>query len=118
MIKKALVAASLRPFILSILSEGASYGYEIIQRVHALTGGEIQYTTSTLYPVLHSLEHRDLLESFWQEAENAPRRKYYRLTPKGGRALESERRQWLRVHTALSELWNAGTAPAPGLSGA
>ena len=35
MIPKALVAASLKPFILSILAEGESYGYEIIQHVQA-----------------------------------------------------------------------------------
>ena len=112
MIPKALVAASLKPFILSMLTEGESYGYEIIQHVHALTDGQIRWTTSTLYPVLHSLENKRLLESTWREAEAAPRRKYYRLTPKGHAVLEVEKRQWLDVHTALMKLWN----PQPGLA--
>lgn len=112
MISKALVAASIKPFILSILADGESYGYEIIQRVHGITGGEVQWTTGTLYPVLHSLENDGLLESFWQEADNAPRRKYYRLTKRGYRALEVEKRQWFKVHEALTALWG----PAPRLS--
>ncbi len=112
MIPKALVAASLKPFILSILAEGESYGYEIIQHVHALTDGQIRWTTSSLYPVLHSLENKGLLESSWRAAEAAPRRKYYQLTPKGRAVLEVEKRQWLDVHTALMKLWS----PPPGLA--
>ncbi len=112
MISKALVAASLKPFVLSILAEGESYGYEIIQRVQHLTRGEIQWTTGTLYPLLHSLENAGLLEAVWREAESGPNRKYYRLTPKGRRALEVEKGQWLSVHAALLQLWE----PSPGLS--
>jgi len=105
MIPKALVAASLKPFILSVLAGGESYGYAIIQRIQQLTDGKIHWTTSTLYPVLHSLENKGMLVSFWREADNAPRRKYYRLTDKGYKALETERRQWLDVHSALMKLW-------------
>lgn len=112
MIPKPLVAASLRPLILSLLAHGESYGYAIIQRVHDLTDGEVQWTTSTLYPVLHSLENDGLLESTWRDADAGPRRKYYRLTPAGERALAREKRDWLRVHEALTHLWG----PAPGLS--
>lgn len=113
MISKALVAASLKPFILSILAEGASYGYEIIQRVHDLTGGEVQWTTGTLYPLLHSLEGKGLLESFRQPVSAGPPRKYYRLTPKGEQALTQEKQQWLRVHTALQQLWGPNPSLAP-----
>jgi len=115
MVPRALVAASLKPFVLSLLAEGDSYGYEIIQRVRALTADEVLYTTSTLYPVLHDLESGGLLESYWREAENAPRRKYYRLTPRGQQALQAERQHWLRVHGALAELW--GALGGPGLAG-
>lgn len=112
MISKALVAASLKPFILSILADGESYGYEIIQRVHDLTGGQVQWTTGTLYPLLHSLENKNLLESFWREADAGPRRKYYRLTAKGYKALATEKQQWLSIHEALLKLWG----PSPALS--
>lgn len=112
MIPKPLVAASIKPFILSILSEGESYGYAIIQRVKALTDGQIRWTTSTLYPVLHSLENKGLLKSEWQSSAGGPRRKYYQLTPKGIKALAQEKKQWLEVHQALLQLWG----PAPSLA--
>jgi DNA-binding PadR family transcriptional regulator len=55
-IAKDLVAASAVPLILSLLEEGESYGYAIIQRVRALSGGDIEWTDGMLYPVLHRLE--------------------------------------------------------------
>ncbi len=113
MVSRALVAASLKPFILSILAEGESYGYEIIQRVHDLTDGHLQWTTGTLYPLLHSLENQGKLEAVWRDAESGPRRKYYRLTPKGEKALAAEKLQWLRVHEALLDLWGPTPSPTP-----
>ncbi|MEM6645304.1 MAG: PadR family transcriptional regulator [Bacteroidota bacterium] len=112
MIPKALVSASIKPFILSIVSEGETYGYEIIQRVKYLTDGQMTWTTSTLYPVLHSLQNDGLLESSWRDVGSGPRRKYYRLTAKGEQALQREQSQWLHIHRALMKLWHPGLAPS------
>jgi DNA-binding PadR family transcriptional regulator len=49
-ISKDLVAASATPLILSILSEGESYGYAIIKRVGELSGGKMKWTDGMLYP--------------------------------------------------------------------
>jgi len=110
MIAKVLVAASLKPLMLSILAEGEAYGYQIIQRIQNLSKGKIRWTTGTLYPMLHRLENKGLVESTWREVANAPKRKYYCLTAKGRQALEAEKRQWLDVHAILMQLW------APSLS--
>ena len=112
MVPKALLSASIKPMILSILAEGEDYGYNIIQRIRTLSGGTIEWTTGTLYPLLHSLENEGLLASSWQRVENAPRRKYYRLTPKGRAALEYEKQQWIDVTKILLRLWG----PQPELS--
>lgn len=106
MTPKALVAASIKPFVLTILSGGDNYGYAIIQRVKLLTGDHISLTTSTLYPVLHNLENKGLLKSYWQSSEGGPRRKYYQLTAKGQKAMTLEKQQWLHVHAALMQLWS------------
>lgn len=108
MTSKALVAASLKPFVLSIFAEGPSYGYEIIQRVMDLTDGRLQWTTGSLYPLLHSLENKGLLESFRRDAGAGPPRKYYKLTPKGRKALELEKSEWIAVNRALMSLWSGG----------
>ncbi len=106
MIPKALVAASLKPIILSLLAHEEAYGYQIIQRIETLSGGKLQWTAGTMYPVLHRLETRGLIEAHWQASESGPRRKYYRLTDKGYRAVEVEKRQWLDVHAVLLKLWS------------
>ncbi|HEX3315191.1 MAG TPA: helix-turn-helix transcriptional regulator [Gemmataceae bacterium] len=108
-LSKDLVAASASPLILSLLDEGESYGYAILQRVHALTDGEIEWTDGMLYPVLHRLEAAGSIASRWEVGESNRRRKYYRLTNAGRRALESQRAQWLFVHGIFTKLW--GVSP-------
>ena len=44
MINKELVAASTEPLILSLLANGESYGYALIQEVKRLSGDKIQWT--------------------------------------------------------------------------
>src|SRR5687767_13219051 len=82
-LEKELVAASSVPLVLSILSEGDSYGYAIIQRVKELSGGKIEWTDGMLYPVLHWLEDQDLVASRWVDSDTGRQRKYYSLKARG-----------------------------------
>ena len=106
MATKALVAASSKPLILSILSFGESYGYQIIKNVERLTGGELQWTDAMLYPVLHRMEKEGLIRSQWIILENGRKRKYYSLTELGKSSQEAEKKQWIKVNAALEMLWN------------
>jgi len=105
MLSKELVAASTVPLVLSVLHEGPSYGYALIQRVRELSGGQIEWTEGMLYPVLHWMEKEGLIESEWREAATGRKRKYYRLRKEGRKALQAEQKQWLTVHTTLTHLW-------------
>ena len=105
MLSKELVAASTVPLVLSVLTEGETYGYALIQRVRELSSGKIEWTEGMLYPVLHWMEKEDLIESEWREAETGRKRKYYSLRKEGRKALQDEREQWLTVHETLTKLW-------------
>lgn len=105
MITKELVAASAEPLILSLLAKGETYGYAIIQEVKKLSDNKMEWTDGMLYPVLHRLEDKDLIQSRWMQAENGRKRKYYALKDDGKKALAKQREQWLTVHAALSKLW-------------
>ncbi|MEM7600240.1 MAG: helix-turn-helix transcriptional regulator [Verrucomicrobiota bacterium] len=105
MISKELVAASSEAMILAILAKGENYGYDIIRLVRQSSGERIRWSDGMLYPVLHRLEKRGLIQSTWQTAETGRRRKYYRLTTKGSIALKDEKEQWETVHSTLSSLW-------------
>jgi PadR family transcriptional regulator PadR len=110
MISRALTGATTKPIILAILKRGESYGYEIIQQVRDITGGELDWSEPMLYPFLKRLERDGLIASQWRLSDRGPLRKYYRLTGPGLAELENERSQWLRVHSALTALWS----PLPG----
>ena len=105
MVSKDLVAASSRPLVLAILSEGESYGYAIIQRVRELSGDRLQWTDGMLYPVLHRLERQGLIVSEWRKPDSGRRRKYYHIVPEGKAALKEEKRQWQIVQDTLENVW-------------
>ncbi len=109
MISKELVAASTRPMLLAILSRGESYGYAIIEQVRARSGGVLEWSEGMLYPVLHRLEKEKLIVSSWKLGENGRKRKYYRLSAAGTRALEVERLHWNSIHNTLSTIWETKT---------
>jgi DNA-binding PadR family transcriptional regulator len=104
-LSKDLVAASAGPLVLSILLKGESYGYAIIQRVHQLSQGRLCWTDGMLYPILHRLEQQHLVRSVWKQAENGRKRKYYRLSADGRRALAREQANWDLVNDVLHALW-------------
>ena len=102
---KDLVAASAVPLVLSLLEEGESYGYAILQRVREVSAGAIEWTDGMLYPVLHRLEGQGLITARWAEAPAGRRRKYYALTDAGRRAAAELQGQWRVVNATLAKLW-------------
>ena len=105
MISRELIAASSEPLVLSILSNGESYGYALIQKVRVCSDDRLKWTDGMLYPVLHRLQKRGYISSRWGKGDGGPRRRYYKLTAKGKRALEKQREQWKAVNETLDQLW-------------
>ncbi len=105
MIDRELVAASTEPLILSILSQGESYGYALIQEVKSLSGDKIEWTDGMLYPVLHRMERDGWISARWGLAENGRKRKYYSIKKEGRQALEEKREQWTLLSSVLRGLW-------------
>jgi len=105
MIEKELVAASTEPLILSLLAQGESYGYELIQEIKRLSGDEIRWTDGMLYPVLHRMEDNGWIKSRWVEMENGRKRKYYSIKKEGQNALKEKRSQWSLISGVLGGLW-------------
>jgi PadR family transcriptional regulator, regulatory protein PadR len=105
MLAKELVAASTEPLILTLLSNGESYGYELIQEVKRLSDEKIEWTDGMLYPVLHRMERKGWIQSRWRDAESGRRRKYYSLQRDGAKALRAQREQWVTVSSVFKQLW-------------
>ena len=56
MTTRALVAASAKPIVLSLLITGKSYGQHILKHVRIVSGGTLKWSSAMLYPVLYRLE--------------------------------------------------------------
>lgn len=105
MLSKELMAASTRPLILTILKRGESYGYEIIQEVKKLSGGNLEWSDGMLYPVLNKLRNDELIQSRWEISEEGRKRKYYSITAKGKQELSEAKSQWMNIHEVLVQVW-------------
>lgn len=83
MVDPKLLRGSLETIVLTLLDETEEmYGYEITQKVKAMTSGEIKLTEGALYPILHKLEGEGVLSTRIASIGNR-KRKYYRLTEEG-----------------------------------
>ncbi len=102
-LSKDLVAASATPLVLSILKQGDSYGYAIIQKVRELSDGGMEWEDGMLYPILHRLEKQKLIESYWGKSETGRKRKYYRIRKAGTAELTRLLENWRHVFHMLQK---------------
>jgi len=86
--------------ILGLIGKRDMYGYEIVATLREITAGTIDLPEGTIYPALRRLERDGLIEGYWVDQEAGPRRRYYRLTAEGQRALAAGRDDWRRFKSA------------------
>ena len=70
--------------VLHFMSQGPSYGNQLIERISGVTEGVLHVNPNTMYPLLRSLEAKGLVEGRWEHPERRSRR-YYSLTVQGRR---------------------------------
>src|SRR5579862_5321164 len=87
--------------ILSLLTERAMYGYEMLQEAERRSARTFHLKEGTLYPALHQMERAGVLKATWRESAAGRPRKYYSLTAKGRRQAASKRRQWAAISAAM-----------------
>jgi PadR family transcriptional regulator, regulatory protein PadR len=80
--------------VMSLLVERSMYGYEISQELAERSGGYFDLKEGLLYPTLHKMQKKGLLESEWQTVDGRPR-KYYSLTRSGRKVLREQSVEWL-----------------------
>ena len=99
-INKSLISGSTSMLILRLLEDKDMYGYEMIETLEAKSNNVFTLKAGTLYPLLHSLEEKDLLTSYESEV-NGKIRKYYSITKGGKRYLRSRKEEWHEYQTAV-----------------
>jgi transcriptional regulator len=87
--------------ILSLLEDRPCHGYEISKLIESRSGGTLKFHVASLYPLLYKLEERDWIQGRWVEKAGQRRRRFYRLTAAGARALGQQRQQWREFAEAI-----------------
>lgn len=101
---------SLTLLVLHLLYERPSYGWELCERVRERSDGALSFEDGAVYPLLHTLERDGLAEGYWETttgedaARKGPRRRYYRLTPKGLEALRAALQEWSTFTHAIGRV--------------
>ena len=90
--------------LLKCLSEGDSYGYQMIKQIARLSGGALELKEPTLYTAFRRLSQDGLIDSYWGDELSGARRRYYRLTDKGSERLQTEQQAWLETRHTLDLL--------------
>jgi PadR family transcriptional regulator PadR len=94
--------------VLSVLRDEELYGYEIAQRIRERSGGTFAPSEGSLYPALHALEAYGALQATWRGSDRGPRRRYYRMTEKGGALLAKHRAEWAAFTTGIAQTLAGG----------
>ena len=108
---KTLLSGSATLLVLSLLSEGDKYGYEMIAQLEARSDHTFSMKEGTLYPILHTLEKQGAVQSYEKAAPSGRTRKYYRITRSGLKLLGEKKEEWNTFSQAVNAVL-AGCAPA------
>ena len=89
-----LFTGSLELLVLKALSWGPMHGYAVGRWIRDSTDGSLLVRDGVLYPVLHRLQKRRLVEEEWGLTDTNREAKFYRLTPAGRQQLRAELTRW------------------------
>jgi DNA-binding PadR family transcriptional regulator len=102
----------LDALLLAALEEGPRHGYAVIETLRRSTGGQLDLPTGTIYPALRRLEQAGLISGTWSVVSGR-RRREYRLTAAGKRALTGRRAEWRDFSAMISTALEGRPWPSP-----
>lgn len=102
-VDRSLSSGSTPMLLLKLLSEKDMYGYEMIETLRERSQNVFEMKAGTLYPLLHTLEEKQLLTVYEQEV-NGKVRKYYSITKEGRKTLEQKQKEWKEYSQAVANV--------------
>ena len=110
-----ILRGTMDVLILRAVSWGPVHGYGVARWIEGATGEALKVEEGTLYPALHRLEDRKLIEAEWGLSENNRRARFYTITAAGRKQLRHETALWGRFAQAMAAALEApGPTPAKG----
>ena len=101
-----LLQGTLDLLILRTLLPGPAHGHAIAKHIQRTSEELLQVETGSLYPALHRLEAKGWIAPSWELSDKGKRARFYRLTPRGRRQLDSERSKWDSFARAMTLILN------------
>jgi len=81
------------------------HGYGVAARIEQMSGGIFRVNAGSLFVAFERLQRAGTLKGEWKTTENSRRAKYYSLTERGRKRLDSElengRSKWQRLPRIL-----------------
>ena len=99
-----LFTGTLDILVLRTLQAGPLHGYAIGRAIRDGSAGVLAVEEGALYPALHRLEGRSLLDSEWGKTDTGRRAKFYRLTSEGAAYLEAQTARWAEFSGAVAAI--------------
>ena len=104
MLDKEVKRGSMEMLILALVEDRPRHGYEIAKLIEARSDGVLQFHVASLYPLLYRLEKRGLIKGTWIEKAGQRRRRFYKVTAQGRKALTEQRQTWSDFFAALDRV--------------
>ena len=86
--------------VLSMISRKNYYGYELVEEISKI----LEISEGTLYPILRRLTEENYFETYLQESNEGPPRKYYRITKLGRDYQKTLFKQWIEFNQQIEKL--------------
>jgi transcriptional regulator len=102
-----LPQGTLDLLILKTVALGPQHGWAISERIQQISSDALRVQQGSLYPALQRLERRGWIKADWGISDNNRRAKYYALTAKGKKQLESEIVTWRKLTAVVEDILGA-----------
>lgn len=100
--KADILQGTLDMLVMRAVADEALHGYALVHRLRLISGERLHIPQGSLYPALHRLENQGMLKSYWAPTATGRDAKFYKLTAKGKKRLESDVAEWKELSTAIA----------------
>lgn len=104
MAKTDNLQGALELLVMKILRRGPAHGFAIATYIQQSSDDTLRVEAGSLYPALHRMTEAGLLKAEWRMSDAGRRARFYSLTVKGRRKLETDEQRWLSISAAVTKI--------------
>jgi len=104
MAKADNLQGALELLVMKILRRGPNHGFAVSSYIQQTSDEILRVEAGSLYPALHRMTEAGLLKAEWRSSEAGRRARFYELTAKGRRKLETDEKRWRAVSGAVAKI--------------